>query len=587
MAKTKTKPQAPAAPAARRDSLVTLVLWLAGIVLALQVVRFCYMSWYFVTFPYQLDYGEGGILQIALRFARGEPIYPPLSQGYPYVIASYVPVYYVVCGLLAKITGPSFLGGRLVSFLATLAIGAVCAREVWVRTRHRFAAFAAAATAVTMPIIMIWGTLMRTDVLGLALALAGFHLFGRKRRVVAVILFGLGVLTRWTNIAGIAAAVSGLVLARKWKQAAFWSAVQTALLLALVFGSNWITRGGMFHQLALHTSSSLGKSWTWGQVWLLISQAGAVWPAYFVLGLVGALWCTWRPAHRTLAIYFLGAWAIFFTSGRIGSTFNYLMEPVIVGAVAVGVMWGELARAEEAGLSARVRKVAPLGVALLAAALAVQLVYTNTGGAPKTQAVLGALLAPEGTGVRLSILAQGLLAAAIAAAALGKEGVKTDSGAPTRALVSRAVLALVGALVLQVAYMSTGGRMEYSISLLRPRASGRASAIVLERIRQTPGPVLCEDFGLIEMAGKVTPLEPFEFTQIAHKGAFDPEPVYRDVREGKFPLIITRFDPEQVVNHEPGADWESGRWPDGIVQALRTRYRLAEREEPYLIYVPR
>jgi hypothetical protein len=511
MAKTKTKPQAPAAPAAaRRDPLVTLVLWLAGIVLALQVVRFFYMSWYFVTFPYQLDYGEGGILQIALRFARGEPIYPPLNQGYPYVIASYVPVYYVICGLLAKITGPSFLGGRLVSFLATLAIGAVCAREVWVRTRHRFAAFAAATAAMTMPIIMIWGTLMRTDVPALAFTVAGFHLFGRKRRAAAVVLFGLGVLTRWTNVAGIAAAVSGLVLARKWKQAAFWSAVQAALLLVLVFGSNWITRGGMFHQLALHTSSSLGKSWTWGQVWLLISQAGAVWPVYFVLGLIGALWCTWRAAHRTLAIYFLGAWAIFFTSGRIGSTFNYLMEPVIVGAMAMGVMWGELAQYEEGKVSARALGAARTGVLVLAGALTLQLVYT-----------------------------------------------------------------------------SIGNHMEYSISLLRPRASGRASAIVLERIRQTPGRVLCEDFGLIEMAGKETPLEPFEFTQIAHKGAFDPEPVYRDVREGKFSLIITRFDPEQVVNHEPGADWESGRWPDGIVEALRTRYRLAEREEPYLVYVPR
>ncbi len=512
MPKTKTKPEAPPTPPAapRRDPLVALVLWLAGIVLGLQVLRFLYMSYYFILFPYQLDYGEGGILQIALRFARGQAIYPPLNQGYPYVIASYMPLYYVVCGLLAKALGASFLGGRLVSFLATVTIGVVCAREVWGRTRHRFAAFAAAAAAVTMPIVMIWGTLMRTDVLALAFTIAGFHLFGRNRRVAATILFGLGVLTRWTNVAGIAAALAGLVLARKWKQAAIWSAIQGAFLLVLVFGSNWITRDGMFHQLSLHTSSSLGKAWTWGQVWLLVSQAGAVWPVYFALGVIGALWCAWRPAHRALAIYFLGAWAVFFTSGRIGSTFNYLMEPVIVGAMAMGVMWGELAQAEKTAASPRALGAARTGMLVLAGALALQIIYT-----------------------------------------------------------------------------SIGNHMEYSISLLRPRASGRASAIVLERIRQTPGPVLCEDFGLIEMAGKETPLEPFEFTQIAHKRVFDPEPVYRDVRDGKFSLIITRFDPEQVVNHQPGADWESGRWPDGIVQGLRTRYRLEAREEPYLVFVPK
>ena len=42
---------------------------------------------------------------------------------------------------------------------------------------------------------------------------------------------------------------------------------------------------------------------------------------------------------------------------------------------------------------------------------------------------------------------------------------------------------------------------------------------------------------------------------MAHKKAFDPAPVYADVRAGKFPLIVLRFDPEKT-----GPDVGTGDW---------------------------
>lgn len=506
---TRSEPTDPTAP--RRSMAALLIAGTLGLVLAAQVLLFLIHSWRFLGFPYQLDYGEGPILQIALRFAQGESLYPPLNQGYPYVIASYMPLYYVLCGLVAKLTGPSFLGGRLLSVVSALMISACCGLVVWDNTRRRFPAFLAAGIVAAMPIVMVWAALMRIDMAALAFSIAGFWLFQRGKRTTGLVLFALAVMTRWTNVAAIAATLAGLVLQRKWKQAIGWGSAQVALILVLVLAANLATRGGMIHQLSYHTSSSLGKSWSWVQVWLLLSIAMREWPVYFVLSGAGAVWCAVRKPHRAIAVYFLAAWAVFFTSGRIGSTFNYLLEPVAVGAMVTGIMWAELAQLDFAQLSARYR-------------------------------------------------------------------------GPARSAALALLAGVSGALAMQMA--DTNLRLEYTISILRPKASGRESAYVVERLRAAAGPTLCEDVGLQILAEKEVPLDPFEFTQLAHKRAFDPAPVFADVRAGRFPLIVLRFDPEKEI-HRPGEDWATGRWPDGIISAVRERYVLQEERTPYLLYVPR
>lgn len=498
--------------APRRNLAVTLTAAALGLVVAAQVGLFALHSWRFTTFPYQLDYGEGPILQIALRFARGESLYPPLTGGYPYVIASYMPLYYVLCGLVAKLTGPSFLGGRLLSVVSALGIAVCCGLVVWDHTKRRFPAFLAAGMVLAMPIIMVWAALMRTDMVALAFSVAGFWLFQRGRRRTGIVLFALAVMTRWTNVASIAAALAGLLLQRKWKQALFWGAVQATLILLLVFGANAATHGGMLEQLRLHTSSSLGQSWTWGQVGLLFFVATGEWPVYFVLGALGALWCAVRAPHRVIAIYFAAAWAVYFTSGRIGSTFNYLMEPLVVGAMATGIMWAELAQHEVSKWSVRHRSLA-------------------------------------------------------------------------RTVTLAALAGMSAALALQM--VDTDLRLDHGISLVRAKANGGSSAYVLERIRQAPGPTLCEDVGLQIQAGREVPLDPFEFTQLAHRRAFDPSHVYADARDGKFSLIVLRFNPEKTGPDKDTGDWAAGRWPDGIISAVRERYILAEEREPYLLYVPK
>ncbi len=121
MSKVKSKGSSACSEAPTRDTLAVLIFWLVGIVLGAHLLQFLWFSWASITFPTQLDYGEGPILQIALRVAHGQSMYPPMNHGYPYVIASYVPLYYLLSVPTLWLTGPSFLGGRLLAFLSALA----------------------------------------------------------------------------------------------------------------------------------------------------------------------------------------------------------------------------------------------------------------------------------------------------------------------------------------------------------------------------------------------------------------------------------------------------------------------------------
>ena len=110
----------------------------------------------------------------------------------------------------------------------------------------------------------------------------------------------------------------------------------------------------------------------------------------------------------------------------------------------------------------------------------------------------------------------------------------------------------------------------------------------MDRIAAAGGPVLCEDVGLNLLAGEEVPIQPFEFTQMAKAGVLDPTPVYEDARQGRFPLIVLRFNPRDIQGHGSGEDWVCGRWPDGIISAVMKHYRLDDQQvPPYLIYVPK
>jgi len=135
--------------------------------------------------------------------------------------------------------------------------------------------------------------------------------------------------------------------------------------------------------------------------------------------------------------------------------------------------------------------------------------------------------------------------------------------------------------------LATDRRLSYNISLLRPRVSLEAGREVVSRLAEAPGRVLCEDVGLIELAGKEAPIEPFEFTQLARAGVVDSAPVVEDLRRGRFSLVVLRCDASEVRAGDPGVQWVFDRWLESMLAEIRSEYRLDRRTGPYWLYRPR
>lgn len=82
---------------------------------------FLWCGWRAVRFPYPLDYGEGPLLEQALRIARGEGIYLKPGNSPPWTVSNYPPVYVLLEAPLTVLFGPAYWYGRLISWLATVA----------------------------------------------------------------------------------------------------------------------------------------------------------------------------------------------------------------------------------------------------------------------------------------------------------------------------------------------------------------------------------------------------------------------------------------------------------------------------------
>lgn len=318
-----------------------LSLALALLMVAIEIAAFLVQGWQAITFPYQLDYGEGPILQLARELAAGRSLYPPVDQP-PYLIASYEPAYQLLCALGVRLFGVQFWFGRLVSFLCVLGIAFAAGAIVRQRTGDGLAAFLAGGGILAMPHFLVWSTYMRVDAFALAMACGGFWLFGRGRRLAGGTLFALGVFTRRTTVAALAAAWLGRLRSAGLRRAFAGLVAQTLAVILLLVAANALTAGGMYRQLALHTATSLGAGWgvenLVGILWSRDEPSPlGQWPAWFLAGVVAVAWALWRRVEPDLLAWAVLAALVLLTAGRIGAAHNYLMEPTAVGLMLFGV----------------------------------------------------------------------------------------------------------------------------------------------------------------------------------------------------------------------------------------------------------
>ncbi|MBP9203089.1 MAG: hypothetical protein KBG28_03935 [Kofleriaceae bacterium] len=230
-----------------------------------------------LTYPYDLEWMEGGLLQHAYRIGEGHGIYvEPSIEFIPYL---YTPLYPGLLAALGKVFGLGYTLGRVVSVLALIGIVAIAARSLVFtghRRRRRGPRGAArrgdegAARPVALagliaglglfaaayPYMDGWYDLVRADTLALAMITGGLVLAGGVHH-------GAG----WRGDARAAAAAATLALA--------FFAKQTAVL--------YVAWGGLI-VVAVH-APMLAARWRDGRAWGLAARRGVTYGV--VAGAIG------------------------------------------------------------------------------------------------------------------------------------------------------------------------------------------------------------------------------------------------------------------------------------------------------------
>ncbi|MDQ4127342.1 MAG: glycosyltransferase family 39 protein [Actinomycetota bacterium] len=326
---------------ARRVALVVAatVLLLAQVWVALLFVR---QGLDALAFPYPLNYGEGPLLDQAVRLAEFQNIYRSDLATPPYVISNYPPLFPLAQAPFVWLFGPALWYGRLISLLSAAAVALFVGLTLHALTRDRLAALSGALIFPAIPYVVRWASLARVDLLGLAFSWAGLFVVVRwpdKRWSIAFagLLLVAAVYTRQTYALAAPFAAFVWLLAQGQKRRALELAGFAGGSALILFATlNTLTGGGFF----LNTVIANLNDFRWERVSL--NALGALLACPLLLfGALAFLLLAPRKSNRSwwlVAPYLLASVPSALLVGKVGSDVNYLLELSAALGLATGAV---------------------------------------------------------------------------------------------------------------------------------------------------------------------------------------------------------------------------------------------------------
>jgi hypothetical protein len=308
--------------------------------------------------PYQVDYEEGNILNAAVRTTHGLSPYPD-PHTLPSVINPYGPVLYLLESMLVKFFGLTFFPGRVLVIVSGIVTAIVIAKILHGETRSIAIGVAFGALFLGSPFVQFWWPLLRVDLVGLALTVAGVAIFhGNPRRVwMASVFFVIAVYTKHTLIAAPAACFVWALLNQQ-KKPAFKLFVACFVLGAITFTAGEIATHGV---LAFALFLTHPDPYLWSAYPSALQQVAEVHSVLVVLAVVLLVGDVRQRKISLPLLYLIFAGIAVLTIGKAGSNSNHLLELVAALCLAGGAGYKYLV-----DLSG-VRHLIPLTVALLIA----------------------------------------------------------------------------------------------------------------------------------------------------------------------------------------------------------------------------
>lgn len=227
-----------AGPSSAAGRVAGWLTWILAGAALLAIVTYLVVAAFRLTYPFGLEWMEGGSVEQIRRLLAGQPLYTgPSIDFIPYI---YTPLYFYVSALVAQITGVSFVPLRLVSIAASMGCLLLIFQIVRQETTGKFdGVLAAGLFAATYQASASWLDLARADTLALCLLLGAIYTLRFQRTTagaaIAGVLLGLAFMTKQTVLIA-ALPIMLFSLVGSWRRgiALTGAAVVVAMLSCLI-----------------------------------------------------------------------------------------------------------------------------------------------------------------------------------------------------------------------------------------------------------------------------------------------------------------------------------------------------------------
>lgn len=279
---------------------------------------------------------EGEPLAALWRIRQGETLYCDYRRP-PHVLTQYMPLSYVVPGLVAQSLNCDWWQTMWVGRAYVYGCWVLVGVAIGVLVRRHAGAWPATVGMLLWWIGLVaseWANSFRPDAPALLFSLAALGWYDHKKgllgAVAAGVLVSVALLHKQSALAAPVVLLWNQLRQRRWQEAIAFAAAVTVAVGITVAVTQWVT-GGLFVTNVL-TSVVMPGNWRW-PIWLAASvllMGGAVF---------GGVACAWgtgaaRLAPRWWRDYFVVAFVVaFVTSFKFGSWTNYYLEAVAAGCI--------------------------------------------------------------------------------------------------------------------------------------------------------------------------------------------------------------------------------------------------------------
>jgi hypothetical protein len=497
-----------------------------------------------IAYPFQIDYGEGGVLQMVSAILKGDPIYTDFRTA-PYTVVNYPPVFPAATIVIkAVLPFENLAAGRFLSTLSSALLAGTIGAVIWTALGDRAERGARGTAALFggiafLSIYPVWysASTMRVDFLAALFSGLGLLAFMRaehnnKLFALAAVAFVLAGYTKQTSIAAPVACFIAAAIARPIVAVIFAGAVTTAAgLIFLAF--NVAYDGEFYKHLILSNFYHQFRSGDWAQQMFYLLRT---YPVFLVVGGLMTV-----KSLVGFASHILARWRMRPVDSSIGAICWREALPAIFWVVALLV---STSAAKSGAWLNHFIELIMATVILFSIAMARAWIYLGSDRWKKLEPVKRGLVA-------IVLVAIGLLI-----------GIQVQQVLPQAAELSD-----------YLTWMTSAQSDRYI-----------ASQAVLCWIKGTPGDVISEDRTMLILAGKRIYLEPHDMAALFNAGIVDQTPILDRVLRREIGLIVLeRRSHKDVARRSTGPN---SRFTPAMITAISENYQLAWWGGGYYVYEP-